>query len=85
MAGSGQYSQGKVSSKASRHAKHEMRSTPWSLDQPKRYLGWAALRLFPDLFHQGITGQKDTNDVFRGDISRPQGQGSLLDTAMAVM
>ena len=62
-----------------------MVSTAWTLDEPVKYLDWAALRFYSELFHEGIAGQTNTQFVFRGDISRPQWQGTLLDGLMEMM
>lgn len=62
-----------------------MVSTAWTLDEPAEYLDWRALNFYSILFHNGIKGAAKTQFKMRGDISRPEWQGSCSDGLMEIM
>ncbi len=59
--------------------------TAWVLDEPSTFLDWNALRFYSGLFHTGLKEKKETRFVFRGDVSRPNWQGSCMDGLMELM
>jgi hypothetical protein len=63
----------------------ELKGTAWDMDEPTKYLDWHALKFFSRLFHSGRTPAHSVKFVFRGDISRPMWQGSLMDGLMQMM
>jgi hypothetical protein len=65
--------------------KERMVSTAWTLDEPTNTLDWLALKFYGLLYQQGIADQKNTQFAYRGDISRPQWQGDIMDGVMDVM
>ncbi|HTL53090.1 MAG TPA: glycoside hydrolase domain-containing protein [Planctomycetota bacterium] len=61
-------------------------SSLWTLDEPYEALDWYVLRYYSDLYHEGAAGAKRPDwFVFRGDISRPEWQGSYMDGRMEYM
>ena len=62
-----------------------MVSTAWTLDEPAEYLDWRALNFYSTLFHKGTKGATKTQFKMRGDISRPEWQGSVSDGLMEIM
>jgi hypothetical protein len=64
---------------------NEMASTAWTLDEPNEFLDWNALNFFSLLFHNGTKNAKKTRFLMRGDISRPEWQGSSSDGKMEIM
>lgn len=60
-------------------------SSAWTLDEPCELLDWRALRFYSELFHKGAKDARKAQFVFRGDISRPEWQGSCMDGKMEVM
>lgn len=62
-----------------------MVSTAWTLDEPAEYLDWRAINFFSSLFHNGLKGVSKSKFLMRGDISRPEWQGSCSDGLMDIM
>ncbi|MDB6119340.1 MAG: hypothetical protein JWO08_3121, partial [Verrucomicrobiaceae bacterium] len=62
-----------------------MTGTAWTLDEPASLLDWQGIKFYSQLFHNGLGGVKTTKFVYRGDISRPQWQGSYMDGLMELM
>lgn len=65
--------------------KEQMTGTAWIMDEPFEYLDWHALKFFGKLFHEGIKNAKTAKFLYRGDISRPNWQGSCMDGLMEIM
>ena len=62
--------------------KYTWGGTWWVLDEPMEWLDFNALAFLGRIYNLGFDHQTDTQFVFRGDISRPEWQGDMLDGIM---
>ncbi len=57
----------------------------WTTDEPYHWDDWLALRFFGRLWAAGRRPGEQKQWVFRGDVSRPQWQGAMLNGAVDVV
>ncbi len=67
------------------YGKEGMTGTAWMMDEPNEYLDWHALAFYSRLLHEGLRGARTVRFQYRGDVSRPMWQGTLMDGLMELL